>query len=225
MDRSETVADLKGSKYDPHPLTGDSTGDGGGGDSTPDPDAGKDLSYLMPSVTVAWDAPPSFNLPPKSDTPEGAPSSEVVDTGPLFVDAGSVRAAEETVLGLLRASAFDYQLLRIATMALRTDDFFGPPQPKQPLAAMNANGPGNSSGAAPMPDGQTDPEGTEAVAEMGRKFGETIKPAMEKALWQMANSLTLTGQYLAVVNRAGQMYAQVDRKATFPDPPAHPATE
>ncbi|MGP4045982.1 hypothetical protein [Streptomyces sp. 2A115] len=215
------MADREDSKYDPHPLSGDTSGGEGGG---ADPDAGKDLSYLVPTVTVGWDAPPSFNLPPKSDQSEGGGSSEVVDTGPIFVDAGSVRAAESTMLGLLRAAAADYEELRTRTLAVRTEDFFGPPQPKSPIAAMNPGTPGNSSGASPMADGETDPEGTAAVAELGKQFGETIKPAMEKALWQMANSLTLVGQYLAVVNRAGQMYAQVDRKAKFPDPPTGPAT-
>ncbi|PSM42998.1 hypothetical protein C6Y14_12545 [Streptomyces dioscori] len=214
------MADRQGSKYDPHPLTGDSQE----GDGSPDPDAGKDLMYLMPSVTVAWDAPPSFNLPPKSDQPGGGASSEVADTGPLFMDAGSVRAAESTMLGLLRTATFEYEMLRMATAAVRTDDFFGPAERPQPVAAINSGTPGNSSGAAPLADGETDPEGTDAVAEMGRQFGETIKPAMEKALWQMANSLTLAGQYLAVVNRAGQMYAQVDRKATFPEPPSGSVT-
>ncbi|GGM21428.1 hypothetical protein GCM10010129_77140 [Streptomyces fumigatiscleroticus] len=206
------------SKYDPHPLTPDAAS---GGDSTPDPDAGKDLSYLDPEVTVAWDAPPSFNLPPKQapDGGGGGQSNEVADSGAIRMDGPSVRAAESAMLGDLRALVADYQTLRSKVLGLQVTDF-GPPPPKDTnVPKPNWGGVGNSSGAPSSPD-EHDPEGEQALSEFAEEFFASIKPAMEKVLWQVANSLELSGQYLALVNKAGQGYAQIDRACRFPEPPA-----
>ncbi|MGW7572109.1 hypothetical protein ACWGJV_38365 [Streptomyces tendae] len=186
-----------------------------------DKDVGKDLSYLVPNVSVSWDAPPSFNDDPKKGTGEGGGDqmTEVLDSGPILFNASSVRAAEVSMLDRLRVATFGYERMRAHVLTL-PDTLFGPPPPDKPVAAMNAGAPGNSSGASPMADGETDPEGTKMIHELGVQFSEAMKPAMEKALYQIANSLTLTGQYLALVNRAGQSYAYVDRNLHFPPPPS-----
>ncbi|NEA41776.1 hypothetical protein [Streptomyces sp. SID11385] len=205
------------SKYDTSPLTGDN--DQSDGDKT-DEDSGKDLSYLVPQVSVAWENPPSFNLPPRDPGGSGGTSKDVAQSGPFLMDGPSVRGAEQSMLGGLRTSSAAYSSLRGKVLATEYE-MFGPKEKAQPLAAMNSTTPGNSSGGTSnMPDGDTDPEGQAQLTEMAQHFYASMKPAMEKALWQIANSLELSGQFLAMVNRAGQTYAQMDRACVFPEPPA-----
>ncbi|MET7695304.1 hypothetical protein ABZT06_46745 [Streptomyces sp. NPDC005483] len=211
------MAEPYASKYDTSPLAHNESQ----GDSTPDPDAGKDFGYLVPQVSVAWETPPSFNKPPKdAGGGSGGQSSDVTDSGPILMDGPSVRAAESAALGGLRTASSGYSNLRGKVSSLNAD-FFGPKEKKQPVASVNtgtANPTGTSSGT--MSDGDTDPEGNEALHQMADQFYESIKPAMQKALWQIANSLEVSGQYLAMVNKAGQTYAQMDRACVFPDPPS-----
>jgi hypothetical protein len=58
-------------------------------------------------------------------------------------------------------------------------------------------------------------------AKQARDFAASMNPAQEKALQFIGGALEVLGEYLALVNRSGQVYAAADRKSEFGPPPDH----
>jgi hypothetical protein len=52
-----------------------------------------------------------------------------------------------------------------------------------------------------------------------KKFAATMNPAMERALEQIGGVLEKMGEYIALVNQSGQVFAQADDTSRFPEPP------
>ncbi|MGW1045349.1 hypothetical protein [Streptomyces sp. NPDC002547] len=187
--------------------------------SDDDPDAGKDLSDIVPTMTVSWDKPPSFNLDP-SGSSSGDPATDVVpDSIPIKFEAATVRATENTLLAESRNAVSNYEALREKVDSAAHNDFWGPPHPDAPVAAINP-------GATPSPSGGSGPsledlerKDQETLAQIGEEFAQHINPAMQKALAMQSNALELLGSYIAMINTSGQTYSQVDRAARFPEPP------
>lgn len=199
---TDPIKPKHGKAYDPNAQ--------GGGDGTPDPDKGKDLSYLVPTVAIGknWSTPASFN----DDPPGGSSKSDNKPTpsvDSITVDLGSIRSAETTMLGAARTAITDYSTLRDKVMAVK-DTVFG--QTAVETVKSRANSDGVNS---PYDHTQNSP-----VQDPAKKFAEEINPAQEKALWQMANALEIVGQYIAALNAAGQSYAKTDRASNMPPPPA-----
>ena len=193
-----------GPKFDPDAQTG------GGAD----PDKGDDLSYLDPTVKVAWSTPPSYNEDPQGSggKPDDttAPSCE-----PVKADLSSMRTAETTMLGSARTAVGDYTELRTKVLAVK-DSVFGQQLVDKTDDSKMQGLTGSTGGSAGDPDGDDDPQ---PMKEPGKEFADSINPAQEKALWQIANALEAVGQYIAAVNTAGQSYGKTDRGAKFPTPP------
>jgi hypothetical protein len=59
-----------------------------------------------------------------------------------------------------------------------------------------------------------------AFSQAAAAFAEVINPAQEQLLKAVADTIELDGQFIAMLDRAGQSYAQTDRAAKFPEPPA-----
>src|SRR5687767_2642590 len=100
--------DIIHSQYDAWQSPGSNQAD------TPDADRGKDLSYLVPTVGVAWVVPPSYNLrppDPKFDGTSAADTQNVPDTPPIRADLPGMRAAETAVLNSARTAVDHYQRL------------------------------------------------------------------------------------------------------------------
>lgn len=186
-----------------------------------DPDAGKDFYDLVPAMGVTWNTPPSFNLDPSSPA-GGQTSSDVADSGPIHFEAATVRATENTLLAQSRNAVSDYEWLRGQVDHATHGQFWGPPHTAptissgQDSASITPN-PGGGS-PAPAPDSQ-DKDDQNTLADIGDEFARHINPAMQKALAMQSNALELLGDYIAMINAAGQSYAHVDKAAGFPEPP------
>lgn len=46
-----------------------------------------------------------------------------------------------------------------------------------------------------------------------------MNPAMERALLKVGSTIEKLGEYIALLNHSGQIYAEADRKSRFPAPP------
>ncbi|MCW2945857.1 MAG: hypothetical protein JWR24_2574 [Actinoallomurus sp.] len=201
------VTDPQASKYGP-PFDPNAPGS-----DQPNPDAGKNLSYLVPNVSVAWSTAPSFNLdPPNSGGGDGG--GDVPPCSPIQVNLSTLRGAEASMLGSARTAVGDYQSLRDKVMSVK-DTVFG----QQAIAGTSGYWNAASQGYVPGNDNAASP-----IQDPAKKFADVINPAQEKVLWQMAGALEVIGQYVAAVNRAGQSYGEADRKAKFPAPPPNPVT-
>ncbi|ROQ77133.1 hypothetical protein EDD95_3634 [Streptomyces sp. CEV 2-1] len=202
------------SKYDTTPLPEpEKPADG----TAPEPSAdnGKDLSGLVPEDKVAWDTPPSFNLDPKdvnssgSNPPEPKPGPP---SGNLRVDLASLRTGEKSMLVEAREAVAKYEEVR-AHVASVKDTVFG-----QTAKDKADTGEGHTSLASGYKPPQEDSDNPFASA--AREFAAEMNPAMERALLQVGSALEKFGEYIALLNHSGQVYAHTDRESRFPPPPA-----
>ncbi|MEK8146538.1 hypothetical protein NKH18_50565 [Streptomyces sp. M10(2022)] len=53
-------------------------------------------------------------------------------------------------------------------------------------------------------------------AEAAGKFAAEMNPAQERALLQVGSALNKLGEYIALLNHSGQLYAETDRLSGFP---------
>jgi hypothetical protein len=197
-----------------------------GGDGQQDPDHGRDLGYLVPNIQVSWTTAPSFNQDPPDVTPPGgngaADHTPVPPCGPISVDLATLRSSEQSMLGAAQTAATDYQTLRGKVMSAK-DTVFGQNATVTQVTGGQSGVDGNSyngSGAGVRQEETV----ASPVQESAKEFAASINPAQEKALWQIANTLEILGEYIAAVNRSGQAYGHADRLSVFPDPPANPVT-
>ncbi|MFE7979548.1 hypothetical protein [Streptomyces shenzhenensis] len=203
------------SQYDetplPEPEMVDEDGDGA---ADPSEDNGKDLSYLVPDPEVVWDVPPSFNIDPRDlsgggDGPE--PEKITEPSGDLRVDLGALRTAEKSMLTEARGAVDKYEEVRALVAAVK-DTVFG-----QGATDKYERGGDNSNSMS------YDPQQGKSVdnpfAETGETFAAEMNPAMERALLEVGATIEKLGEYIALLNHSGQVYAEADRKSRFPAPP------
>ncbi|MFF7580969.1 hypothetical protein ACFZBE_39360 [Streptomyces sp. NPDC008061] len=190
-----------------------------GGSGGNDPDAGKDFSHLVPSMTVGWNSIPSFNdTSPAAAQPGSAPVTDIADSGPILYEADAARATENTLLTQGRFAVNDYENLRRAIDVAVHTQFWGPAHPQTPTGWLP---PLNPSGGDAYQEvfNQQVRSNDEKLAVIGEQFAVHINPAMQKAAAMISNSIELLGNYLAMMHAAGQAYANVDRASRFPGPP------
>jgi hypothetical protein len=188
------------------------------GDGPPDPDKGKDLSSEVPQLAVPapWNSsPPSFNDdPPKVPAGAGELPKNIPLTWEFKINMASVRAAMGGMLSDTQIMVGLYQELRNTVFAAK-DDVFGQ------NALVRYNTPSGASVMSGSPQVRDDIVPSK-IQQPARAFADSINPAQEKALEQIANSIELVGRFIAGVDRAGQSYGAADRKAEWPAPPANP---
>jgi hypothetical protein len=63
-----------------------------------------------------------------------------------------------------------------------------------------------------------------AFAKPAQDFAAQMNPVQEKALQNIGASLELVGEYIALVNHSGQVYAATDKQSLFPPPPPNGVT-
>lgn len=173
-------------------------------DTPPDPDRGKDFSYLVPTVGVAWNIPPSYNLrPPDQKSDGGSPvdTQDIPSTPPIRADLPGMRSAETAILSSARTAVEQYQRLRDHVLSVQ-DTVFGQKATdweKDPTYYAT------SVNEVPSP-----------IRGVAGEFAASMNPTMEKALHFFATTLELVGEYVALINTSGQTYAQLDRDSRFP---------
>ncbi|WP_329366232.1 hypothetical protein [Streptomyces sp. NBC_01483] len=169
----------------------------------PDPDKNKDLSGLVPNITVDWGGLPSFNFPPPGESSGNDDhNTETPATPPIKVDLGGMRAAENSLLNLGRTAVDAYQGLRQDVLSAK-DTVFG----QQDTDWVKD----------PSVDQHVPTERPGQIQDMAREFAASMNPVMERALLFMGSTLELYGRYIALVNKTGQTYSEVDRHARFPE--------
>lgn len=169
-----------------------------------DPDHGKDLGYLVPNLNVSWTVMPSFNNPPPAPESQGDPeaaSTDVPATPPIRVDLSGMRATEISLINAAQTAVDAYQGLREHVLSVK-DDVFG-----QHDTDLEKDATYYGTSAQEVP-GQ--------IQSIAREFAASMNPAMEKALFFMGTTMELVGEYIALMNRTGQTYSEVDRNSRFP---------
>ncbi|OON77027.1 hypothetical protein [Streptomyces tsukubensis] len=208
----DTDSQAVDSKYDESPLQppSDEESDSSDSDDVDIPDEVEDLSADVPNVGVMWESPPSWNLDPSGGDSSGSgdQSDDIPDARRFKVDAVDVRAAEETMLSESRTAVSGYTQLQ-QKVATEKGTVFG-----QGLKYWDAPGEGYSYGV-PAPD-------PELMGSMfaGDDFAAVINPIQEQVLSEIGGLLETTGEFIAMINAAGQAYSQADRDSKFPEPPA-----
>jgi|EndMetStandDraft_8_1072994.scaffolds.fasta_scaffold182575_2 hypothetical protein len=196
-----------------------------GGDGGADVNAGRDLWLAVPwlSVPQPWNSgPPSFNDDPAGpaasggDPPEGIPL-----TTEFHMHMPSVRTSLDRMLADTKLLVNMYDDLRL-TVWTNKDNIFG----QNALVPTNNAAGGNAASQVSGGGGSNQVEGHDKspIQDAARGFALHMIPAEELALKQIADALEMVGMFIAGVDRAGQSYAQADRKARFPDPPRDPVT-
>lgn len=187
------------------------------------PDRGRDLSFLVPTVVVAWSAPPSFNddpLDPDGDGGEGD-GEDIPATSPIRMNASSMRAAINQMLNVARPAVDEYERLRNVVLASRHTPMWGQEATVTRYEGGQSGVSGNSYNGAGA-GVRTEVTRNSPIRESAADFAAEIGPAQERALLTIADVFGIAGQYIASLNRAGQTYGQADRRSRFPDPPGDP---
>lgn len=199
------------SKYDPSPLEEPSDDDESSGSDEDFPDEGKDLSGGVPDVNVMWEGTPSFNIGPQGGSSGGGSNDDddMVNVRRFHMDATSVRAAEENMLTETRSVVSSYTQLK-EKVASEKGTVFG-----QGLTYWREQvSSGYAQSMAPR-----DPELITSEFA-GDDIAKVLNPIQEQVLAEIGGLLGTTGQFIAMINRTGQAYAQADRESKFPEPPA-----
>ncbi|MGW8378536.1 hypothetical protein [Streptomyces sp. ODS28] len=218
---SDSDSKAEESKYDENPLSPpDEDSDDSGDGSTEDfPNKGDDESAQIPEVNMLWLSPPSFNLSPQGGSSGGEDNS--VDAKapyterPISVDTESIRSGEETMLQSTKDAVSSYKKLQ-SSVAEATDisaddegdNTFG-------VGLETGSQPGSKfAGGTPQPD-------VEMVSSQfdGKEFADVINPLQQQVLAGVGSLLETTGEFIAMINQAGQAMAQADRDSEFPEPP------
>lgn len=198
------MVERQDSKYDEHPLEPpkDEGGDDKGSDDKSTDETPADLD--VPTVSVHDEALVSFNEDPQGGG--GEPPAEIPSVPAFGVNLGSMRDTEEYMLAGAKIAVDAYEELRKKVMAEK-DSVFG-----QGLTYEKSvwAGPGNAADTTTSPS---------PWAESGEQFAMEMNPLQEKVLVQIGSVLESVGEYIATLNRVGQMYSTADRKSVFPEPP------
>lgn len=204
------MTDPAKSKYDDSPLDPNGQGD------DQQPDLGNTDS---PELKVAWDTRPSFNDDPKDiiEKSGGEPGGEAaqLDVDKIKIDLNSTRTQVESMLTTSRVLVQAYEDLKAKVLGDK-DTIFG----QQSMTGGFQDTPGRTYLA---PGTYNPPAETHHSAaqwqEPAKKFAEGMNPVQEKALQSIGSTLELLGEYIALVNHSGQVYAYADKQSNFPPPP------
>ncbi|QFG21556.1 hypothetical protein [Actinomadura sp. WMMB 499] len=204
------------SEYDDDPIEVDTEATEGdeNAEPPPPPDLGNTDS---PDLTV-WETRPSFDDPPKdigedagSEPPEASPAAEA-----FSIDLDSVATQLEAMLSTSRNLVTQYETLRSSVLA-NQDTIFG----QQSVEEDN----GTFDFSTGMYWGPDDDEGDPSVwQETAQQFAAQMNPAQQKALQHIGGVLERVGEYIALANHSGQVYAEADRNSKFPPPPGNTVT-
>ncbi|MFC5643269.1 hypothetical protein [Kitasatospora cinereorecta] len=181
---------------------------GGDGNSTPPAYAGD------PYLQVIWgDAPViTGDLGPAKQGGGGGHRHH-----PAYsVDLGSVRDCENAMLGQARLAVTEYMRLKeIVRAAIDGNSVWG----QQAMKRVRHPAVPGYHGVSYAPARPDTFEPDELVRKAGEAYAATMNPVMSQVLRQCADAIEATGQFMAMLNRAGQQYAHADRSSFFPDPP------
>ncbi|WFE27089.1 hypothetical protein O7623_28205 [Solwaraspora sp. WMMD791] len=191
----------------------------GGGDGGANPDAGADLSHLVPSLSMRWDAAsmPSFNTAPEAATGDTATdgTEEPVGDYAIRVQLGQMRDSLESMLARTSTMVIQYELLATQVRAAISGGVIYGQQDVDTVLTYESQAVIGGNGGRIVEQEQDSP-----IQDVARQFADTMNPIQQRALLSLSNAVALIGQYIGTVNVAGRTYAQLDRVSEFPAPPA-----
>jgi hypothetical protein len=209
-------------QYDPNKATHNDSG--GGSQNLGNTDS--------PELKVVWDKRPSFNEDPPVVGGSGGSDSSEVDisaAGAFGIGFSALGAAVNSMLGTSQTLVKEYEDLKAKAMG-GMDTVFGQKselkaEDRYETDSSNYN-PGYGTGVSQAVSTAHKPQTETDFAGPARQFADSMNPMQKKALQQIGATLENVGEYIALVNRIGQMYAQSDRQSWFPgDFPASPPTQ
>lgn len=178
-------------------------------------------SYVTaPNLEVIWGPAPNITgdiggdpPPPPPGTTAPTPNSHPA----INVDLGSIQDAENGMLGQSKQAVADYTSLRATVdTAVNGHQVFGQQATMTVSHSTSAfysvsNGPGPATPDTIEPD--------QAIIDAANKFAPVMEPWMLNVLVEVGNAIESVGQFIALLDKAGQRYAYADQKSFFPDPP------
>nr|WP_202447250.1 hypothetical protein [Streptomyces sp. SID5468] len=173
-----------------------------------------------PVLAVMWGDAPAITGDLGPAPAGGSSSASAPDHNAFSVDLGGIRDAENTMLGAERTAISAYESVRQrvandinggevfgqqATQGGEEahDEFFAPSQGTRHVNAV-----------PPGPD--------QPIRDAANEYAAYMNPAMMAVLREIADAIENTGRFVAMLNRAGQLYAHADQESFFPDPPPNP---
>ena len=160
-------------------------------------------SYTLPSLDMAFTQAPDLVptaqlLPPSSSSPSSPDLSFSTD-----VQLADLRSTEQTCLHETSALVDAYNSLKTTvTSAVNSTTLFG----------QNVGSAGIYNPRIVALGGGPTPTYSQYNSE-GQNFAASMNSQMEQALQQAGNAIELLGQFVAMLNVAGQMYAETDATA------------
>ncbi|MER5794219.1 hypothetical protein [Streptomyces sp. NPDC001980] len=167
-----------------------------------------DDMVTMPKLSMAYTTSPDLvPTEPGGGSDDGPPP--LPDTNAFSIDLGALRSAEQTFLDAVSNMTSAYETLRTKVQAAIDDpNLFG-----QQDGHLQVSGRMTSW----VPD---------ELAESGAQFAEAINPQLTKVMQDGAGGIELVGTFTALLNNAGQTYAETDAKSSMTDPTtAQPAVQ
>jgi hypothetical protein len=170
-----------------------------------------------PELNVPFDKHPSFNNPPKEEdstaTAESGKQKPPPDTPDFHIGYEALGSQVDSMLKTARDLVAKYEDLR-KMVKDGEDTVFG----QKSLADKG----GIRYEQDPLDDGgafyNEDPKPT-VFAKPAQEFAAGMNPVQEKGLQYIGGALEVLGEYIALVNHSGQVYADADRKSEFGPPP------
>jgi len=204
------MTDPAKSQYDKHPFDPN--------DHSHDNEQSNPGNTTSPHLNVAWQQHPSFNTPPKEVNQDAAgmpgASGTTTDAEDFSINLERVGTQVDSMLGVSRELVTEYEALRSKVLGSEST-VFGQNTHARTSTYNSYSHTWSDSGYGDSPSGWAKP---------AQDFAAKMNPAQEKALQSIGAALELVGEYIALVNHSGQVYAESDRKSFFPPPPSKGVT-
>lgn len=188
---------------------------GGSPDTTPAPGGSGSGSspsgpYQVPTLGMAYTKAP--DLIPNAGAGTGSSSTQNSPVADGFsIDLRELMAAESSCLSAVSAAVDAYGTLAgVVNNAVGSASVFGQNVTTEVTGWTYVNG---VTYAPPASNSNPDPLDSE-----GSDFAKSINPQMQQLLQAVGGAIEAMGVFTALLNDAGQMYAETDSQSAFPAP-------
>jgi len=164
-----------------------------------------------PQLIMLWTAPP--DLTGKEMQGSGPPSSTMPPmSDPFTVDLASLQAAQQTMLGAGTEVVTAYNPVEQATtQAVLGNTVFGQ------QATFNTLEPLTQGPHRPTSEPDYHVPDT-ALQGPAQQYAAKMNPEMTRVLRALADGMQIAGTYIAMINKAGNIYTASDKNSKVPPP-------
>ncbi|MEU9407510.1 hypothetical protein AB0E08_17775 [Streptomyces sp. NPDC048281] len=177
------------------------------------PDDPPPADVSTPTLTTAFTTAPDFVPLANNNNGGDSDSDEQMAGGAFAIQLGGLHSAEQTCLDATGQAVNGYTDLRTKVdAAAASDTLFG-----QKVGTVVWHSKVGGKAGQETPDNLSKDISWDQFDDEGKAFAEQIVPSMHLLLRGVANALELMGQFNALLNNAGQMYANADASCAFPE--------